>query len=58
MDRSSNCLLVASIFAPIHGGSANVYASLCRLSPPGSIAVLAARRYYDREEEIGGLERT
>lgn len=54
MDRSSNCLLVASIFAPIHGGSANVYASLCRLSSPGSIAVLAARRYYDREEEIAG----
>lgn len=48
------CLLVASIFAPIHGGSANVYASLCRLSPPGSIAVLAARRYYDRAEEIAG----
>ena len=54
MDRPSACLLVASIFAPIHGGSANVYASLCRLSPPGSIAVLAARRYYDREEEISG----
>ena len=54
MDRSSNCLLVASIFAPIHGGSANVYASLCRLSRQGSIAVLAARRYYDREEEIAG----
>jgi len=54
-DRSpAACLLVASIFAPIHGGSANVYASLCRLSPPGSIAVLAARRYYDRAEEIAG----
>lgn len=47
---------MASIFAPIHGGSANVYASLCRLSPPGSMAVLAARRYYDREEEIAGWE--
>lgn len=54
MARSSACLLVASIFAPIHGGSANVYASLCRLSPPGSMAVLAARRYYDRGEEIAG----
>ncbi len=53
MDRSSNCLLVASIFAPIHGGSANVYASICRISPPGTIAVLAARRYYDRGDEIG-----
>ena len=56
MDRSSNCLLVASIFAPIHGGSANVYASLCRLSPPGSMVVLAARHYYDRGEEIVGWE--
>lgn len=54
MARSSNCLLVASIFAPIHGGSANVYASLCRLSPPGSMAVLAASRYYDQPEEIAG----
>lgn len=57
MDHSSNCLLVASIFAPIHGGSANVYASLCRLSPQGSLAVLAARRYYDRGEEIDGWEK-
>lgn len=55
MARSSACLLVASIFAPIHGGSANVYASLCRLSPPGSMVVLAARRYCDRQgEEIAG----
>lgn len=53
---SSACLLVASIFAPIHGGSANVYASLCRLSPPGTIAVLAAGRYYDRHEEIAGWQ--
>lgn len=55
MGRSSTCLLVASIFAPIHGGSANVYASLCRLSPSGSIAVLAASRNFDRNgEEIPG----
>jgi phosphatidyl-myo-inositol dimannoside synthase len=56
MNCSSNCLLVANIFAPIHGGSANVYASLCRLSPEGSMVVLAARRYYDRDEEIVGWE--
>jgi len=56
MSRSPNCLLIASIFAPIHGGSANVYASLCRLSPPGSMVVLAARRYYDRDEEIAGWQ--
>ena len=54
MDRSSKCLLVASTLAPIHGGSANVYASLCRLSPPGSMAVRAARRYYGRAEETAG----
>ncbi len=56
MSQSPTCLLVASIFAPIHGGSANVYASLCRLSPSGSMVVLAARRYYDRDEEIAGWE--
>lgn len=54
--RSSTCLLVASIFAPIHGGSANVYASLCRLSPKGSMIVLAARRNYERNEPIHGWE--
>jgi phosphatidyl-myo-inositol dimannoside synthase len=50
----SACLLVASIFAPIHGGSANVYASLCRMSPPGSMVVLAARRHYETGEPIAG----
>ncbi|MFZ4535394.1 glycosyltransferase family 4 protein [Propionivibrio sp.] len=54
MARSSTCLLVASIFAPIHGGSANVYASLCRLSPQGSMVVLAARGYCGRAEKITG----
>ena len=33
-----------------------MYASLCRLSPQGSMAVLAARRYYDRDEEIAGWQ--
>lgn len=57
MARSSSCLLVASVFAPIHGGSANVYASLCRLSPAGSMAVLAASHYCDRNgEEIAGWQ--
>lgn len=51
---SQNCLLVANIFAPIHGGSANVYASLCRLSPKGSMVVLAARHNYDGNEPING----
>lgn len=54
MTQNSNCLLVANIFAPIHGGSANVYASLCRLAPKGSMAVLATRHNYDLNEPIAG----
>jgi phosphatidylinositol alpha-1,6-mannosyltransferase len=53
---TSTCLLVTNIFAPIHGGSANVYASLCRFSPRGSMVVLAAKRNYDRNELIDGWE--
>lgn len=49
-----NCLLVANIFAPIHGGSANVYASLCRLAPHGSMAVLAASHNYDLDQPVQG----
>ena len=56
MPQTSNCLLVANIFAPIHGGSANVYASLCRLAPKGSIVALAARRNYDLNEPIAGWQ--
>lgn len=56
MALSSKCLLVANIFAPIHGGSANVYASLCRLSPQGAIVALAAKRHYERDQEIPGWE--
>lgn len=54
--KSANCLLVANIFAPIHGGSANVYASLCRLAPKGSMAVLATRHNYDLNEPIAGWQ--
>ena len=56
MTQNSNCLLVANIFAPVHGGSANVYASLCRLAPKGSMAVLATRHNYDLNEPIAGWE--
>lgn len=56
MSNQSNCLLVANIFAPIHGGSANVYASLCRLAPAGSMAVLATRHNYDLNEPITGWQ--
>lgn len=48
------CLMVASIFTPIQGGSATVYANLCRLSPPGSMAALATRRHYIGGKEIPG----
>lgn len=56
MSQTSNCLLIANIFAPIHGGSANVYASLCRLAPRGSMAVLATRHNYDLNEPIAGWQ--
>ena len=40
------CLLIASTFAPIHGGSAVVYQNLCLHMPVGSIRVLAASHNY------------
>ena len=49
------CLMVASIFSPIQGGSATVYANLCRLSEPaGSMVALATRRNYTDGKEIAG----
>lgn len=48
------CLLIANIFAPIAGGSAVVYESLCRFAPPGSMHVLASKRHYGTGEEIPG----
>lgn len=48
------CLLVASTFPPIHGGSAVVYDNLCRHMPPGSIRVLTAKRNYVTGAEIEG----
>jgi phosphatidylinositol alpha-1,6-mannosyltransferase len=48
------CLLIASIFPPINGGSAVVYDSLCRFGPPGSITVLAPWRHYYTGEVIQG----
>lgn len=56
MPDNPNCLLVANIFAPIHGGSANVYASLCRLAPKGSMVVLATRQNYDLNEPVAGWQ--
>ena len=38
------CLIVASIFTPIQGGSATVYSNLCRYAPKGRMVALATRR--------------
>jgi phosphatidyl-myo-inositol dimannoside synthase len=48
------CLMFASIFPPIHGGSAAVYEGLCQACPPGSIDVLAPWCHYVTSEEIDG----
>ncbi len=46
--------MFASIFPPIHGGSAVVYEGLCQACTPGSIHVLAPWRHYVTGEEIEG----
>lgn len=51
---SMPCLLVASIFTPINGGSAVVYETLCRFAPPGSMVVLSPWRHYVDGLEIPG----
>jgi len=48
------CLMVATTFAPIHGGSAVVYENLCRHMPAGSIRVLTASTSYQNRQEIPG----
>lgn len=48
------CLIFASIFPPINGGSAVVYESLCQFGPKGSVHVLAPWRHYLTGEEITG----
>jgi phosphatidylinositol alpha-1,6-mannosyltransferase len=40
------CLLIASTFPPIHGGSAVVYQNLCEQMPRDSIRVLTAKNNY------------
>ena len=50
------CLMVASIFTPIQGGSATVYANLCRFAPEGRMVALATRRHYQDGVEIPGWE--
>ena len=48
------CLLVASIFSPINGGSAVVYETLCRFAPQDSMIVYAPWRHYIDGKEIQG----
>lgn len=48
------CLMVASTFAPLHGGSAVVYENLCMHMPPGSVRVLTAHTNYLNGREIDG----
>jgi glycosyltransferase involved in cell wall biosynthesis/peptidoglycan/xylan/chitin deacetylase (PgdA/CDA1 family) len=50
------CLLVASTFAPMHGGSAVVYENLCIHMPPDSIRVLTAKTNYLNNQEIEGWQ--
>lgn len=51
---SVRCLLIASTFTPIHGGSAVVYENLCRHMPAGSIRVLSASTSYQNNQEVPG----
>lgn len=46
------CLLIASTFPPLHGGSAVVYDNLCQFMPPGSIRVLSAKRNYLNNQDV------
>jgi len=50
------CLMIASTFAPIHGGSAVVYQNLCQHMPSGSIRVLAASHNYLTNKPIVGWQ--
>lgn len=50
------CLLIASTFPPIHGGSAVVYDNLCRYMPAGSIRVLTASTNYMHNTEVAGWQ--
>lgn len=53
-DTPVRCLMVASTFAPVHGGSAVVYENLCKHMPAGSVRVLTAKLSYLTGREIEG----
>jgi phosphatidylinositol alpha-1,6-mannosyltransferase len=48
------CLLIASTFPPLHGGSAVVYDNLCQFMPAGSIRVLSAKNNYLNNQPVQG----
>lgn len=50
------CLLIASTFPPIHGGSAVVYDNLCQFMPPGSVRVLSAKKNYANNAPVQGWQ--
>ena len=50
------CLLIASTFPPIHGGSAVVYDNLCQFMPAGSIRVLTAKKNYLDNLPVAGWQ--
>jgi glycosyltransferase involved in cell wall biosynthesis len=50
------CLLIASTFPPIHGGSAVVYDNLCQFMPAGSIRVLTAKKNYLNNAPVAGWQ--
>lgn len=53
MPRSSRCLLISSIFPPIHGGSAVVYENMARFGE-GDVVVLAPYRHYQTGHVLVG----
>lgn len=55
-NTSVRCLLIASTFPPIHGGSAVVYEDLCRQMPAGSIRALTAKVNYLNNRPIAGWQ--
>lgn len=50
------CLLIASTFPPIHGGSAVVYDNLCQFMPTGSIRVLTANKNHLDNAPLAGWQ--
>ncbi len=52
--QSMKCLLITSIFPPIHGGSAVVYENAARFNPPASLHILAPWRHYQDGKVLEG----